>query len=213
MSKKEWVVYLVRCFDNSLYCGISNDLKCRLIEHNSGKGAKYTKSRRPVDLVGISPEMTKSEALKLEYRIKQLPADKKIAELKRKENEMTISKKDLQALNRDVKVLERKMEKLIKEFDKGKKANVTKKATAKPIKAKTIKRLPAKKAPAKKKTAGVTATEQVLRIINKRTKKGVDAATIMAKTGFNRKKVWAIVLRAYKAGKIKRVGKGLYVGT
>jgi predicted GIY-YIG superfamily endonuclease len=41
------------------------------------KGAKYTKSRRAVELVGISPKMTKSEALKLEYSIKQLPADKK----------------------------------------------------------------------------------------------------------------------------------------
>jgi predicted GIY-YIG superfamily endonuclease len=57
-----------------------------LIEHNSGKGARYTRSRRPVELVGISPEMTKSEALKLEYRIKQLAADKKIAALTRKEN-------------------------------------------------------------------------------------------------------------------------------
>jgi putative endonuclease len=51
------------------------------MEHNSGTGAKYTKSRRPVELVGIGSEMTKSEALKLEYRIKQLPSDKKIAEL------------------------------------------------------------------------------------------------------------------------------------
>ena len=83
MSEKKWVVYLVRCSDNSLYCGISNDFERRLIEHNSGKGAKYTKSRRPVDLVGISPEMTKSEALKLEYRIKLTAADKKIAELKK----------------------------------------------------------------------------------------------------------------------------------
>ena len=81
MSNKKYVVYLVRCSDNSLYCGISNDFKTRLIEHNSGKGAKYTKSRRPVELVGISPEMTKNEALKLEFRIKQLPADKKISEL------------------------------------------------------------------------------------------------------------------------------------
>jgi putative endonuclease len=83
MSEKKWVVYLVQCSDNSLYCGISNDIKNRLMEHNSGKGAKYTKSRRPVDLVGISPEMTKSEALKLEYSIKQLPADKKLSALKR----------------------------------------------------------------------------------------------------------------------------------
>jgi len=81
MSNKNWIVYLILCSDNSLYCGISNDYKNRLIEHNSGKGAKYTRSRRPVELVGSSPEMTKSEALKLEYRIKQLPADKKISAL------------------------------------------------------------------------------------------------------------------------------------
>ena len=81
MSNKNWIVYLVRCSDNSLYCGISNDIKSRVIEHNSGKGAKYTKSRRPVELVGISDEMKKSEALKLEYRIKRLPADEKLFEL------------------------------------------------------------------------------------------------------------------------------------
>jgi len=90
MNDKKWVVYLVRCSENSLYCGISNDIKSRLMEHNSGKGAKYTRSRRPVELVGISPEMTKSEALKIEYRIKQLPPDKKISELTRKENKITI---------------------------------------------------------------------------------------------------------------------------
>ena len=78
---KKWVAYLVRCSDNSLYCGISNDLKSRLLEHNTGKGAKYTRSRRPVKLVGVSSELTKSQALKLEYKIKQLPAHRKIAEL------------------------------------------------------------------------------------------------------------------------------------
>jgi putative endonuclease len=71
----------VRCCDRSLYCGISNDLPSRLKEHNSGMGAKYTRSRRPVELVCSSQEMTRSDALKLEYRIKQLPADRKITEL------------------------------------------------------------------------------------------------------------------------------------
>ena len=117
-------------------------------------------------------------------------------------------KQDLLSVNKEIKALERKMEKLIKEFDKSQKARVAKKPAAK-----TTKRIPAKKAPVKRRTAKVTATDQVLRLINKRTKKGIDAATIMARTGFNQKKVWAIVLRAYKAGKIKRVGKGLYVGT
>jgi len=88
MNNTKWVVYLVQCSDKSLYCGISNDFESRLIEHNSGKGAKYTRSRRPVELIAVSPEMTKSEALKLEYRIKKLPADKKISILKREENEI-----------------------------------------------------------------------------------------------------------------------------
>lgn len=76
-----WVVYLVQCSDASLYCGITNNLKDRLSVHNSGRGAKYTRSRRPVRLVGASPKMAQSDALKLEYRIKQLPAKKKIIEL------------------------------------------------------------------------------------------------------------------------------------
>ena len=88
MNNTKWVVYLVQCSDKSLYCGISNDFESRLIEHNSGKGAKYTRSRRPVELIAVSPEMTKSEALKVEYIIKKLPADKKISILKREENEI-----------------------------------------------------------------------------------------------------------------------------
>jgi putative endonuclease len=198
MSEKKWVVYLVRCSDNSLYCGISNDIKSRLMHHNSGSGAKYTKPRRPVEFVGMSSEMTKSEALKLEYRIKRVPVDKKIAELTGKEKGMTISKKDLQALNKDVKALERKMEKLIKDFDTGKKA-------------KTIRRLPAEKAPAKKRPAKLTATDKVLRII-KGSKKGVDSPTLVKKTGFNDKKIQNILFRNYKLGRIKRVDRGKYVG-
>ena len=80
---KNWVVYLLRCADNSLYCGISSDLPGRLKEHNSGPGAQYTKSHRPVELVGASRKMTKGNALKLEYQIKQLPAHKKIMALNR----------------------------------------------------------------------------------------------------------------------------------
>jgi putative endonuclease len=98
MSEKKWVVYLIRCSDKTLYCGISNDLERRLMDHNAGKGAKYTRSRRPVELVGVSSEMTKSKALKLEYRIKRLSADKKLFELFGKENAMTL-KQDLKAIS------------------------------------------------------------------------------------------------------------------
>ena len=66
MDKNQWIIYLIRCFDESLYCGITNDLKNRLIAHNSGRGEKYTRSRRPVELVGANSAMTKSDAFKLE---------------------------------------------------------------------------------------------------------------------------------------------------
>jgi len=67
-----WHVYLVRCSDGSLYCGITNKLKLRIAAHNCGKGAKYTRSRGPVTLAWSRRCKTKSDALKLEYRIKQL---------------------------------------------------------------------------------------------------------------------------------------------
>ena len=81
MNAKRWVVYLVRCADESLYCGITNDIEKRLVAHNSGKGAKYTKSRLPVAAVSVSIPMTKNDALKLEHHIKQVPAGQKICEL------------------------------------------------------------------------------------------------------------------------------------
>ena len=124
---------------------------------------------------------------------------------------MTILKKDLQALNKDIQAIEKKMEKLITAVEKSEKPKVANKTTAKPAKAKTTKRSPAQKASAKKKTVQPTATDQVLNII-KRSKKGVNAATLMTKTGFDLKKVRNILTRAYKMGKIKRVEKGIYVG-
>ena len=119
---------------------------------------------------------------------------------------MAILKKDLQALNREIKALEKKMEKLITAVEKDETTKVAKKTTAK-----TTKRAPAKKAPAKKKPTQPTATDQVLNNI-KRYKKGVNAATLMTKTGFDLKKVRNILQRTYKQDKIKRVEKGIYVG-
>ncbi|MFZ0612172.1 MAG: GIY-YIG nuclease family protein [Desulfobacterales bacterium] len=83
MHKKEWFVYLVQCADDTLYCGITNDIERRLATHNAGKGAKYTRSRMPVEMAGSSSPMTKSEALKHERRIKQVSAAKKIFELRK----------------------------------------------------------------------------------------------------------------------------------
>ena len=81
-DKCNWVVYLLRCADGSLYCGVTNDLKKRLRVHNLGKGAKYTRSRTPVELVATSQKMAKDDAFRFEYRIKQLPVAMKVTELK-----------------------------------------------------------------------------------------------------------------------------------
>ncbi len=82
-----WKVYLVKCADNSLYCGITNDITARIIKHNAGKGAKYTQSRLPVELMATSRELSKSDALMLEHYIKQQPAGEKIDALKRNTQE------------------------------------------------------------------------------------------------------------------------------
>jgi putative endonuclease len=67
-----WRVYLLRCSDNSLYCGATTDIERRLTEHSLGVGSRYTRTRLPVRLVWSSEELTKSEAFKEEYRIKRL---------------------------------------------------------------------------------------------------------------------------------------------
>jgi putative endonuclease len=70
-------VYLLRCGDNTFYCGYTNDLKKRVKAHNEGKGAKYTKKRLPVYLIYYEKFLTKSEAMKREYQIKQLSRKEK----------------------------------------------------------------------------------------------------------------------------------------
>ncbi len=70
--------YIVRCSDGSLYTGWTNDLKKRIKAHNDGKGAKYTKTRRPVELVYCEHFATKEEAMSREYHIKQLTRIQKI---------------------------------------------------------------------------------------------------------------------------------------
>ena len=64
--------YIVECSDHTLYTGWTNDLEKRITAHNEGKGAKYTKTRRPVRLVYFETFPTKEEAMSREYRIKRL---------------------------------------------------------------------------------------------------------------------------------------------
>jgi len=70
-------VYIVKCADGTYYTGYTNDLKRRIKQHNAGEGAKYTKGRRPVELVHSEQFETKSEAMKREYKIKQLKRQRK----------------------------------------------------------------------------------------------------------------------------------------
>lgn len=70
-------VYIVRCKDNSLYTGWTTNLENRINCHNLGKGAKYTRARRPVELVYFECFDNKSDALKREYQIKQLTKQEK----------------------------------------------------------------------------------------------------------------------------------------
>ncbi len=120
-------------------------------------------------------------------------------------------KQELRIINKDIKALIKKIDKILKDVVKIDEAKVAKKAKPKPVKAKTRKKAAATKSVVKKKSAKPTATDDVLKIV-RRSKKGVNAATLMKKTGFSQKKISNIIHRCYKQGKIKRVGKGLYVG-
>lgn len=74
---KKWYVYILECSDGTLYTGITTDVNRRLNQHNSGKGAKYTRVRLPVKLMAVSEADDRSEASKEEYRIKQLTRKEK----------------------------------------------------------------------------------------------------------------------------------------
>jgi putative endonuclease len=78
-NKNNWVCYLLKCADHTLYCGITNDLDKRLAAHNAGEGAKYTRGRAPVKLVYVESCEDKSTALKREMEIKAMPRAEKLA--------------------------------------------------------------------------------------------------------------------------------------
>ena len=74
-----WTVYLVRCSDDTLYCGITNDLAARLAAHEAGKGAKYTRGRGPLKLVALQRTRDKRVALRIEHAVKRLTRPQKLA--------------------------------------------------------------------------------------------------------------------------------------
>jgi septal ring factor EnvC (AmiA/AmiB activator) len=134
-------------------------------------------------------------------------------------------RRSLNAISKNLKELTIRTSKLVKALDKLEKAQAkadkTKKGVAKRAGAKravsrkattmrTAAKKPAKRKVPAKKGKSISATETVLKIV-KRSRKGIDTATIQKKTGYNTRKIWDIVHRAYKEGKINKVGRGTYV--
>jgi putative endonuclease len=74
-----WICYILRCADDTLYCGITIDMEKRLSAHNQGTAAKYTRARGPVELVFMESCADKSDALKREMKIKSLSRTAKLA--------------------------------------------------------------------------------------------------------------------------------------
>jgi len=74
----KYFCYILECSDGTLYCGYTNDLKKRVDVHNSGKGAKYTKTRLPVEMIHWESFFTKSQALKREHVIKKMSRKQKL---------------------------------------------------------------------------------------------------------------------------------------
>ncbi|MFC1656008.1 GIY-YIG nuclease family protein [Patescibacteria group bacterium] len=74
---QKYYAYLARCNDNSLYAGYTANIKERETKHNEGKGARYTRMRRPIKIVYFEEFETKSEAMKREYQLKRLKKEDK----------------------------------------------------------------------------------------------------------------------------------------
>lgn len=74
----DWFCYLLRCADDTLYCGITNGLEKRLAAHNAGTASKYTRTRLPVKLVFAEPCADRSVASKREREIKRMPRSEKL---------------------------------------------------------------------------------------------------------------------------------------
>lgn len=79
-------VYLLKCKDNTFYCGYTNNLEKRIKTHNEGKGSKYTRGRLPAKLIYVEEYESKSLALKREYEIKRFSKKEKKELIKQKSN-------------------------------------------------------------------------------------------------------------------------------
>lgn len=79
VTRDPWFVYIVRCSDGTFYTGIARDVALRLQAHEAGRGARYTRSRGPLELCAVHRCASKGEALSLEFSVKRLPREEKLA--------------------------------------------------------------------------------------------------------------------------------------
>ncbi|MBX3233203.1 MAG: GIY-YIG nuclease family protein [Labilithrix sp.] len=77
MKTDAWFVYVARCADGSLYCGVARDVKARIAQHDAGKGARYTRGRGPLTVAAVRKCASHGDALRLELAVKRLPRPEK----------------------------------------------------------------------------------------------------------------------------------------
>ncbi|MBN1574816.1 MAG: GIY-YIG nuclease family protein [Deltaproteobacteria bacterium] len=77
-KSKKWFVYILRCSDDTLYCGVTTDVERRVKEHNSGTASRYTRSRRPVTLKGYAAFPDRGTAQRMEHAVKRRPSGEKL---------------------------------------------------------------------------------------------------------------------------------------
>ena len=214
IGDRNWVVYLLRCADRSLYCGVTNDLSKRLQAHNKGIGAKYTRSRRPVDLVGICEGMTRRGALQLEHRIKKLPATRKLKLLKNGKEIIRMATnakitKEIKSIAAGIQKVVKKIEALAASMGSGAQPAAQLKAPKKPAKrAPKKKTLPSKKV-AKVNTGAESVTQTVLELI-KNAPDGISSASLIEASGFDKRQINNATFRLKKAGLVKSEKRGVY---
>ena len=82
MGNQAFFTYVLECADGTLYTGWTTDPQKRLAQHNQGKGAKYTRTRRPVNIKAVWRFDSKSEAMRFEYHFKRLTREQKLAQVR-----------------------------------------------------------------------------------------------------------------------------------
>lgn len=92
-KKAEHIFYVLECGDGSYYAGYTNDLERRVRMHNDGKGAKYTRAKRPVHCIYYETHETKRKAMQAEYQFKQLTRKGKERYIEREDNKREITEK------------------------------------------------------------------------------------------------------------------------